>query len=57
MTDERALLRRTTELATGFLDTLDERPVFPTTSMEEVARGARRADSGRLRRTRWMSSS
>jgi hypothetical protein len=37
MTDERELLRRTTELATDFLETLDERPVFPQDSIEEIA--------------------
>jgi glutamate/tyrosine decarboxylase-like PLP-dependent enzyme len=37
MSDERELLRRTTELAADFLDTLDERPVFPQDSLEEIA--------------------
>jgi glutamate/tyrosine decarboxylase-like PLP-dependent enzyme len=37
VTDERALLHRTTELATDFLDTLDERPVFPHDSIEDIA--------------------
>jgi glutamate/tyrosine decarboxylase-like PLP-dependent enzyme len=35
--DERALLRRTAELAGDFLDTLDERPVFPRDAVEEIA--------------------
>jgi hypothetical protein len=30
VTDERALLRRTAELASGFLESLDERPVLPS---------------------------
>ena len=37
MGDERELLRRTAELAADFLDTLDERPVFPRDSVEEIA--------------------
>jgi glutamate/tyrosine decarboxylase-like PLP-dependent enzyme len=37
MSQERALLRRTAEIAADFLVTLDERPVFPQDSMEEVA--------------------
>jgi glutamate/tyrosine decarboxylase-like PLP-dependent enzyme len=37
MSDERALLRRTAELAADFLESLDERPVFPTTPVEELA--------------------
>jgi len=37
MGDERELLRRTAELAADFLDTLDERPVFPQHSVEEIA--------------------
>jgi glutamate/tyrosine decarboxylase-like PLP-dependent enzyme len=37
MSQERALLRRTVDIAADFLDTLDERPVFPQDSMEEVA--------------------
>ncbi len=47
MSDERELLRRTTELAADFLDSLDERPVFPRDSMEEiaVALGGRLPDS------------
>jgi glutamate/tyrosine decarboxylase-like PLP-dependent enzyme len=35
--DERELLRRTAELAADFLDSLGERPVFPTTSVDELA--------------------
>ncbi len=34
MHDERELLRRTAELAADFLDTLDERPVFPLMPVE-----------------------
>ena len=37
MTDERELLRRTAEIAGDFLDSLDERPVFPRDSMEDIA--------------------
>ncbi|HKX48493.1 MAG TPA: pyridoxal-dependent decarboxylase [Gaiellaceae bacterium] len=37
MSDERELLLRTAELAGDFLETLDERPVFPTASVEELA--------------------
>ncbi|MGH3128614.1 MAG: aspartate aminotransferase family protein, partial [Gaiellaceae bacterium] len=37
MSAERELLRRTAELAADFLDTLDERPVFPHASLDEVA--------------------
>ena len=37
MTGDRELLRRTAEIAADFLETLDERPVFPTTSVEELA--------------------
>src|SRR5262249_9106653 len=36
MTDTRALLRRTAELAADFLDSVDERPVFPQPSADEV---------------------
>jgi glutamate/tyrosine decarboxylase-like PLP-dependent enzyme len=36
MTDVRALLQRTADLAADFLDSLDERPVFPETSVEEL---------------------
>jgi glutamate/tyrosine decarboxylase-like PLP-dependent enzyme len=37
MSDERELLRRTADLAADFLDTLDERPVFPRDSVDEIA--------------------
>ena len=37
MTDERELLRRTAEIAGDFLDSLEERPVFPRDSLEDVA--------------------
>jgi glutamate/tyrosine decarboxylase-like PLP-dependent enzyme len=37
VSDERELLRRTAELAGDFLDTLDERPVFPQDALEEIA--------------------
>jgi glutamate/tyrosine decarboxylase-like PLP-dependent enzyme len=36
VSEERELLRRTAELAADFLDTLDERPVFPRTPVEEL---------------------
>jgi glutamate/tyrosine decarboxylase-like PLP-dependent enzyme len=36
MTDTRALLRRTADLAADFLDTLDERPVFPQVPADEL---------------------
>jgi glutamate/tyrosine decarboxylase-like PLP-dependent enzyme len=37
MSDERELLHRTADLAAGFLDTLDERPVFPQDPVDEIA--------------------
>ena len=37
MVDERQLLRRTAELAADFLDTLDERPVFPREDVAAIA--------------------
>src|SRR5574340_462319 len=37
MSDERALLLRTAELAADFIDGLDERPVFPRRSVGELA--------------------
>src|SRR5262249_14821922 len=36
MTDERELLRRTAEIAADILDGLDERPVFPKHSLDEI---------------------
>jgi glutamate/tyrosine decarboxylase-like PLP-dependent enzyme len=36
VTTERELLRRTADLASDFLDTLDDRSVFPSVSMEEL---------------------
>jgi glutamate/tyrosine decarboxylase-like PLP-dependent enzyme len=36
VTDTRALLRRTAELAADFLDSLEERPVFPQASADEL---------------------
>src|SRR5947207_12642433 len=36
MTDTRALLLRTAELAADFLDSLEDRPVFPQASAEEL---------------------
>ncbi|HEY4621437.1 MAG TPA: pyridoxal-dependent decarboxylase [Gaiellaceae bacterium] len=36
MSDERELLRRTAEIAADFLETLDERPVFPPTPVEAL---------------------
>ncbi|CAN5705329.1 hypothetical protein BH20ACT14_BH20ACT14_02900 [soil metagenome] len=35
---ERELLRRTAEIAADFLDSLDERPVWPAASVEELRR-------------------
>jgi glutamate/tyrosine decarboxylase-like PLP-dependent enzyme len=37
VSDERELLRRTAEIAADFLESLDERPVFPRVEMEELA--------------------
>jgi glutamate/tyrosine decarboxylase-like PLP-dependent enzyme len=37
VTDERELLLQTAEIASEFLETLDERPVFPQSSLEDVA--------------------
>ena len=39
MTDTRALLSRTAELAADFLDSLGERPVFPQVSLDELRSG------------------
>jgi glutamate/tyrosine decarboxylase-like PLP-dependent enzyme len=36
MTDIRALLRRTADIASDFLESLDDRPVFPQTSAAEL---------------------
>jgi glutamate/tyrosine decarboxylase-like PLP-dependent enzyme len=36
VTDTRALLRRTAELAADFLDSLEDRPVFPRASADEL---------------------
>ncbi|HEU5278362.1 MAG TPA: pyridoxal-dependent decarboxylase [Gaiellaceae bacterium] len=36
MTDTRALLQRTAELAADFLESIDDRPVFPTASADEL---------------------
>jgi glutamate/tyrosine decarboxylase-like PLP-dependent enzyme len=36
MTDTRALLRRTAELAADYLDSLEDRPVFPQVSADEL---------------------
>jgi glutamate/tyrosine decarboxylase-like PLP-dependent enzyme len=36
VTDIRALLHRTADLASDFLESLDERPVFPRTSVDEL---------------------
>ena len=41
MTDVRALLQRTADLAADYLDTLDERPVFPQVSVDELRAGLR----------------
>ncbi|MFL5981870.1 MAG: pyridoxal phosphate-dependent decarboxylase family protein [Gaiellaceae bacterium] len=39
MTDVRALLQRTADLAADFLDSLETRPVFPHVSVEELRAG------------------
>ena len=36
MSDSRELLRRTAEHAADFLDTMDDRPVFPSVTVEEL---------------------
>jgi len=36
MTDMRALLQRTAELASDFLESIDDRPIFPTASAAEL---------------------
>ena len=36
MTDVRALLRRTADLASDFLESLDDRPIFPTASATDL---------------------
>ena len=41
MTDIRALLQRTAELASDFLESLDERPVFPHVSVDELRESLR----------------
>jgi hypothetical protein len=38
VTDVRDLLSRTAELASDFLESLDDRPVFPRVSPEELRR-------------------
>ena len=38
MTDVRELLRRTADLAADFLESLDDRPVFPRVSVDELRR-------------------
>lgn len=37
MSDERELYRRTAEIAAGYLESLEERPVFPSVDVEELA--------------------
>jgi glutamate/tyrosine decarboxylase-like PLP-dependent enzyme len=37
VSDERELLRRTAEIAADYLESLDERPVFPNARMEDLA--------------------
>jgi glutamate/tyrosine decarboxylase-like PLP-dependent enzyme len=41
VTDTRALLRRTAELAADFLDSLEDRPVFPQASPDELREALR----------------
>jgi len=36
VTDERELLRRTAEIAAGFVESLDERPVWPSATVDEL---------------------
>jgi hypothetical protein len=36
VSDERELLRRTAEISGDILDGLDERPVFPAFSLDEI---------------------
>ena len=36
MTDERELLSRTADIAADFLDTLDERPIWPSATVDEL---------------------
>ncbi len=36
MSDERELLRRTAEIAAGFVESLDERPVWPAATVDEL---------------------
>ncbi len=36
MTDERELLRRTAEIASDFLETLDERPIWPPAGIDQL---------------------
>ena len=45
MTDIRALLRRTADIASDFLESLDDRPVFPRTSAAELRRPALMSDA------------
>jgi glutamate/tyrosine decarboxylase-like PLP-dependent enzyme len=37
VSDERELLRRTAEIAADYIESLDERPVFPRRSIDEIA--------------------
>ena len=37
MSDERGLLHRTADLAADYLESLDERPVFPDVSVDDLA--------------------
>jgi len=39
VTDERELLRRTAEIAADYLESLEQRPVFPAIPIEELAEG------------------
>ncbi|HEY8776347.1 MAG TPA: hypothetical protein VIM33_07695 [Gaiellaceae bacterium] len=38
MTDVRALLQRTADLASDFLESLDDRPIFPTASAAQLVK-------------------
>ena len=53
---ERELLRRTAEIAAEFLESLDDRPVWPPASVDGAAPGARWAASRRAQRAARRSS-
>ena len=55
VSDERELLRRTAEIAADFLDTLDERPVWPAASVDGAPRRARWPAPRHTDRSEWRS--